>query len=209
MCCVSSPLLPCCSKRMHVSTPASQQHLTNLANYLLGRFYMAFLIAGKESEVVVVVGLGVDLMKGYGHPKRLGFHLHTLPRRSQSPTEEAPVRLSQSPPPRFHPTPRHGPLTHSSFIPPSLRLLSLCPPPASPHQNRKKKSPSRAGVFRQMASGEGRAQRRGNRPGGSKWVRAWEGGVREWGSEAPGARRPSARRGGKTRPTDQVFDSIT
>lgn len=148
---MSSPLPPRCCERTHINTPGSQQHLTNLANYLRGRFYMAFLIAGK-------VGVAVDLMKGYGHRVvSASIYIHYLavprvPRRKH-------LLVSRKSPP----TPA---ATHqSSFIPPSLRLLSLRHPTHPTKLEKKeegKKSPSRAGVFRQTASRESRAQRRGN-----------------------------------------------
>ena len=95
-----SPVTPLTSARsewMHINTPGSQQHLTNLANYLRGHFYRAFLLLRwrgewKESKIE-------RLDEGIW-ARRACSHLHTLPalRLSQSPVEEAPVSLPQSSP---------------------------------------------------------------------------------------------------------------
>lgn len=153
---MSSPLPPRCSERTHINTPGSQQHLTNLANYLRGRFYMAFLIAGK-------VGVAVDLMKGYGHRVvSASIYIHYLavprvPRRKHL--------LVSRKSPLTPPTPPLRPLTnllsslhHCAFSASATPLT----PPNWKKKKKKKKSPSRAGVFRQTASRESRAQRRGN-----------------------------------------------
>lgn len=113
---------------------------------------MAFLIAGKRGAV--------ELMKGCGHGVvSASIYIHYLavprvPRRKH-------LLAFRSPPPPLLLPPKA--LTHSSFIPPSLRLLSLNHPHTLQlEKRRKKKSPLRAGVFCQMASREGRAQSRGN-----------------------------------------------
>lgn len=152
---MSSPPPPCCSERTHINTPGSQQHLTNLANYLRGRFYMAFLIAGK-------VGVAVDLMKGSGHrvvSASIYIHYLAVPR---VPRRKHLLASRKFPP--YAPTPA---ATHPLFFHPSITAPSQPQPPHSPHKTGKKKkkekkSPSRAGVFRQTASRERRAQRRGN-----------------------------------------------
>lgn len=101
---------------MNINTPGSQQHLTNLGNYLWGHFYMAFLLLRGRRELGERKG---NLMKGYGHEMPYSY-LHTLPVLcfSQSHMEEAPVSVSQPSPP---------PLFHCSFIPRSLQLLSVDP----------------------------------------------------------------------------------
>lgn len=57
---------------MHINTLGSQQHLTNLANYLWGHFYRAFLLlrrrGSRERER--------DLMKGYGHREPAPIYIY-------------------------------------------------------------------------------------------------------------------------------------
>lgn len=106
LCCVSSLLPPCCSERTLINTPGSQQHLTNLANYVCGHFYMAFLIAGKRGAV--------NLMKGCGHQVVLAsIYIHYLavprvPRRKH-------LLASRSPPPTLLSPHSHSPTLLSSL----------------------------------------------------------------------------------------------
>lgn len=145
---------------------------------------MAFLIAGKRG------GGGPD--EGLWAPSRLGFHLHTLPRRSQSSTEEAPVSLSQSPT-NASLTSHPQPLTHSSFIPPSL------PQP----KKRRNKITLVSRCFPSNVQQRGESSKQMELTGGSKWVQAWEGGgdgVVEQGSKALGPGDPHPDEGVKLVP---------
>lgn len=161
---------------------------------------MAFLIAGK-------VGVAVDLMKGYGHRVvSASIYIHYLavprvPRRKHL--------LVSRKSPLTPPTPPLRPLTnllsslhHCAF---SASATPLTPP--NWKKKKKKKNRPREQVFsvkrpaeRVELKGEGTDRGVKMGPGLGGW---WRGsGAQKTGDPHPGE-------GGNTRPTDQVFHSIT
>lgn len=156
---------------------------------------MAFLIAGK-------VVVAVDLMKGYGHrvvSASIYIHYLAVPR---VPRRKHLLASRKFPPPAA---------THPLFFHPSITTPSKPPPPHSPHQTgkkrRRKKNRPREQVFsvkrpaeRVELKGEGTDRGVKMGPGLGGW---W------WGSGAQKTGDPHPGEGGNTRPTDQVFDSIT
>lgn len=157
---------------------------------------MAFLIAGK-------VGVAVDLMKGYGHrvvSASIYIHYLAVPR---VPRRKHLLASRKFPP--YAPTPA---ATHPLFFHPSITAPSQPQPPHSPHQTGKKqkkeKNHPREQVFsvkrpaeRGELKGEGTDRGVKMGPGLGGW---WRG---------SGAQRAPGGRETLTRPTDQVFDSIT
>lgn len=117
-----------CSEWKHINTPGSQQHLTNLVNYLWGHFYRTFLLFRRRGSREREKDRGTS-WRDMGTQSLLSFTYITSRLLSQSPIEEAPVSLSRSSPSTplswfFHPSIAVAPQPRPPRITPQAGVLS-------------------------------------------------------------------------------------